>query len=905
VLTDARILISNIKEQEMKRYCLFISLLTSFMLLLSLSAYAATGDVTVRLNGGGPNNFANPALGNNTLEFMLTNSGPVAGMSLGFEFTSAGPFDAVPGWGTFPSLPPVPCPATPYLNIVKEHGDAVGKFDLGFLQVNPCLLPDSILIGGAALASPLPAHAVSTLCYSMQFNFPAQPDALGGFCVDNIFYPPAGSWSFNIGGGFPPTFNGAANASTANPSAPPVCFDIVTPPCPPPTFTATPNAVENKNHCLQFSFDFDASFSPPATGVTFSSSVGTINAGSGLFTLNGVATCGSTPVTVTATADCGAATDFNFTVNWTNNNPSVSNCAGASGAVGMGNQFSRDFNSTDADPCDAAVWSVAQTGGPAAVGPFGISGTGLFTFNTDSPGDGGNTYEFTATVTDPCGGTGNCVFTVEVLEVQPFIIKIDKTHNSLQGHFEYVCIRKIAGSEEMGGFDFLVGYDNSALSFFSATLGADLGPAGCGWEYFTYRYGAFGNCGGPCPSGKLRVVAIADQNNGANHPSCYQVPDGGCLVELKFYVTNDRTFECQYVPIRFVWFDCGDNGISSRTGDTLFISSQVFEFQNTDPLSDPNFEITGLDCGIPFHYGGACPDCDVSQKYQPIRFIIFWNGGIDIVCADSIDARGDLNLNGIENEIADAVLYTNFFLYGMGALDPIFFDAQIAASDVNADGVPLSVADLVYLLRIIVGDALPFPKLSPFANSVTINVAEGMVSSESATDLGAIYATYTVKGAYTLVNHSNMELVSAESNGELKVLVYSGMTNMTNRIDAGSSNLFSVNGDVELKNVEVSDYSGNLLASSINKSTLPTSYALLQNVPNPFNPTTKIGLNLPVASDWSIDIFNVAGQLVESFRGHGVGNITVDWNAKAASGIYFYKATAGSFTDTKKMVLMK
>jgi hypothetical protein len=46
----------------------------------------------------------------------------------------------------------------------------------------------------------------------------------------------------------------------------------------------------------------------------------------------------------------------------------------------------------------------------------------------------------------------------------------------------------------------------------------------------------------------------------------------------------------------------------------------------------------------------------------PFRCIEFWFGGIDIICADSIDDRGDMNLNGLANEIADAVLYTNYFL---------------------------------------------------------------------------------------------------------------------------------------------------------------------------------------------------------------------------------------------------
>src|SRR5690606_535495 len=145
-------------------------------------------------------------------------------------------------------------------------------------------------------------------------------------------------------------------------------------------------------------------------------------------------------------------------------------------------------------------------------------------------------------------------------------IHIEKTHNTLQGGYEYVSITKESGSDLIGGFDFLVAYDASALAFQTATLGAALGPAGCGWEYFTYRYGPFGNCGGPCPSGMLRVIAIADANNGANHPDCFLVPNGGELVSLKFFVTANQTFECQYVPIRFVWIDCGDNALSNVGG---------------------------------------------------------------------------------------------------------------------------------------------------------------------------------------------------------------------------------------------------------------------------------------------------------------------------------------------------
>jgi len=82
---------------------------------------------------------------------------------------------------------------------------------------------------------------------------------------------------------------------------------------------------------------------------------------------------------------------------------------------------------------------------------------------------------------------------------------------------------------------------------------------------------------------------------------------------------------------------------------------------------------------------------------------------------------------------------------------------------------------------------------------------------------------------------------------------------------------------------------------------------LNQNYPNPFNPTTTIELALPAASDWTLTIYNVSGQVVADYNGHNeAGIVTVNWDASnLASGLYFYKATAGSFSATKKMVLLK
>lgn len=91
-------------------------------------------------------------------------------------------------------------------------------------------------------------------------------------------------------------------------------------------------------------------------------------------------------------------------------------------------------------------------------------------------------------------------------------------------------------------------------------------------------------------------------------------------------------------------------------------------------------------------------------------------------------------------------------------------------------------------------------------------------------------------------------------------------------------------------------------------SEVPKSYSLLQNYPNPFNPTTKIRWQSPVSSHQSLKISDVLGNevaiLVDEFL--NAGNYEVDFNARGlTSGIYFYKLQAGTFIETKKMILIK
>ncbi len=90
---------------------------------------------------------------------------------------------------------------------------------------------------------------------------------------------------------------------------------------------------------------------------------------------------------------------------------------------------------------------------------------------------------------------------------------------------------------------------------------------------------------------------------------------------------------------------------------------------------------------------------------------------------------------------------------------------------------------------------------------------------------------------------------------------------------------------------------------------LPKSFALYQNFPNPFNPTTTVAFDIPQDELVTLKVYNILGQEIitaidnTQFKaGHYEHSLnTTDW----ASGVYFYKLTAGSFNDIKKMVLTR
>ena len=471
-------------------------------------------------------------------------------------------------------------------------------------------------------------------------------------------------------------------------------------------------------------------------------------------------------------------------------------------------------------------------------------------------------------------------------------ITIEVKEDVIQSSFVNVAITATSTPSDFGGFNLLTTYDASALTFQGATPGSVLEQ--CGWEYFTYRFGADGNCDGGCPSGLVRLVGIAETNNGPNHPVALCAFEG-TLANLSFLVSNDRTLDCQYVPIRFFWFDCGDNTISNESGTLLYIAATVKEF----PGDSANLMDLYPDSVMPNSFGPI--GCDASETDYVLADIDFINGGVDIVCADSIDDRGDLNLNGLAFTIADAVMFSNYFIEDTLALVYISepnqyghvpgYSYSIAASDVNDDGIPLQIADMVFLIQVMTSNALPLYPPIPTVDAFLFITNDGVISIDK--QIGAAFLKFDGDITPTLLA-DNMDMKYGFDGINTRVLIWSVNGN------SFTGEFLQTDGDIVLVEMATAE------AHLVNLFLPSTELLLEQNQPNPFNDATIIRFAIAESTECRIKIYdlatdNVVATYQETFE---AGYTVVRWDATGSSpGEYEFELRAGESVKTIIMTL--
>ena len=133
-------------------------------------------------------------------------------------------------------------------------------------------------------------------------------------------------------------------------------------------------------------------------------------------------------------------------------------------------------------------------------------------------------------------------------------------------------------------------------------------------------------------------------------------------------------------------------------------------------------------------------------------------------------------------------------------------------------------------------------------------------------------------------------------------VIQSTMGNGTTRIDTIAGTWYGV--DYLTGSVDYQDITG-ILSSN---GELPTEYYLSPAYPNPFNPSTNISFSLPERAYVSLKLFDVTGREVAAIVSEqmSAGSHSRTWNAAGmSSGVYFYRLQAGSYVETKKLILLR
>lgn len=423
----------------------------------------------------------------------------------------------------------------------------------------------------------------------------------------------------------------------------------------------------------------------------------------------------------------------------------------------------------------------------------------------------------------------------------------------------------------LGGFVFSIQYDASVLSITDVEAGAAL----AGGEYWNVIY----NFDGP---GTIRVVFINDLNNQTPVQDICALDADAFLFRLKFLlaVIPEPGYPADFcIPICFMYDQLGENH---------------YDFNN---VSDKG--------GYHIWMNDACDDNPDSSMYGTM-LLTMECGNIKVLDEHNV-VTGDINLNGYQYEVGDAVLLANHLM------DPVAFPftlRQMFASNVNGDQYQASIGDLIWLINRLNGGG--GGKVTPLDVVATVSMPADASGNVDVT----VSSEVRVGGALVTINHTGVELGAPtvngiySDNGDVMTVVVYDMEGAS--FAPGTNVLFTVpvlgEGTISFGEVSVSDNRGALLNGRVSyEAALPTEFAVSQNYPNPFNAKTSFRLEVPTTSDFTVNIYNVAGQLVKAMNLHlDAGVHSVVWDASdVASGVYFYKVTADDFTKTMKMTLLK
>ena len=271
------------------------------------------------------------------------------------------------------------------------------------------------------------------------------------------------------------------------------------------------------------------------------------------------------------------------------------------------------------------------------------------------------------------------------------------------------------------------------------------------------------------------------------------------------------------------------------------------------------------------------------------------------------------NYSIVLNEFAEDNIETFFFTGNKSFIyersgsdqtqtDRLFFDGGVSAANPDAQTKTIKFLNLinettqeklavVRSIELVQNDSVKIE--NPDSNKVKI-ISYGTAKNY---DIELNYVTENEFGRFV-----DSDVSLAANTSHTFVPVWTDLTNTELKVLVDIGNDGTIDDTLYLSNqvTGTADDQGSLLT--------PNSYNLAQNYPNPFNPSTKISWQSPVSSHQTLKVYDVLGNevatLVNEYREAGRYEVTFD-ASNLASGMYLYRLQAGSFVETKKMILIK
>ena len=471
----------------------------------------------------------------------------------------------------------------------------------------------------------------------------------------------------------------------------------------------------------------------------------------------------------------------------------------------------------------------------------------------------------------------------------------------------------LSNSEPVEEYNVLLAYDPGCLTL-KEVVENEIGGYYC--EHFDY------NLIDPGVVDEWPAVRVMGSRNGENGKDVPPIPPGDdhILFYLVFDVHTEPVMN-RTCDVKFVVNECGDNSLTDTTGSLVYTPAIAEIVLEGDGIGGCAFAELNVD------------SCGTLSVVKDLALVdgFDWVEGYEGCCTGeacpegcikaNVSGLGDVNLNGIPNEVSDLTFFVNVIL-GFFPIDDdpstppqgwtqAEWELSGDNSNLNQNMFPWELGDFVLLLNVVNGSG-PVLNRSNANGAVRIWLDDRDVNISTASDVGAILLTIAYEGEVEDVVSGDlareMMLDWNDLGGELKVLIWSDDGKW---LGEGEGALFRVEGNVRLKieSIEAADPLGNTLSVEIGRH----SFALKRIIPNPFKSAVSISYILPEEAEVRLGIYDVSGRLIKTLidKRQDAGEHTVIWNGRdgegrlVSNGVYFVRIESGKFRKSQKLLLMR